>query len=156
MRFRCWVGLLGSVVAIAFPEVAAAQSPRLGRCGDVTSFTDGMWDFLVTPMFVDTSAAEARQRSDFGLSQQPAGTTAHTVTDEKRCRDLERVLRETLRRSRSTPLRLKDVVPTYIQVGRYYFVSLSTKIPIPPGTEVKLPAVIIDGTTMTSVRLIYW
>jgi hypothetical protein len=148
--------LLLTAAMLTAPAITAAQSTHTGSCGDVSSFTDDVWDFLVTPMFVDSSAAEAQQRSDFGLLRQPAGTTAHTVTDEKVCRSLERVLRETLRRSTSTSLRLNDVIPTYIRVGSYYFASLAPKIPLPPGTEVKLPAVIIDGSTMTAVRLIFW
>jgi hypothetical protein len=114
-----------------------------------------MWDFLITPMFTDTTSEDARIRSAFGIVQQPGGTKAHTVIDEKLCRNLEHIVRETLRRSPATPLRLNDVVPTYIQVGRYYYVSLSLKNPLPPGREGRMPAIIIDGSTMQLLRLIF-
>jgi hypothetical protein len=147
--------LILAAVAISLPGVAKAQATHLGPCGDVSSWRNEDWDLFITPLFTDTAADQARVRSDLGIVQQPEGTSARTVTDEKVCRQLEHVVRETLRRSNATTLRITDVAPTYVQVGRYYFTNLRLRTGLPPGTDVRMPTVIIDGSTMTSLKLLW-
>ncbi len=147
--------ILVTTALLFLPASGLAQSTRTGACGDVSSWSDEDWNVIVAPLFLDRAPDDVRIRAEFGIAEQPEGTKAQTVTDERVCRDLQRVLREALRRSDATTLRLNDVVPTYVQVGRYYYVALTLKNSLPPDVQARMPSVIIDGNTMSFVRMVF-
>ena len=139
---------------VTVPCAAHAQRDTTGVCGDMTSFTADDYTSFATPMFVSPDSDYVRIRAELGIIQQPATTVAQFVTDERVCRRLARLVREALRTENPTTLRFNDVVPTYLRIGRYYYVPLGLRIDLPPGLHARLPTVIIDGDTMAVVRVI--
>lgn len=147
-----WIILILALILV--PPSAHAQRDTTGVCGDTTSFTAEDYTFFEAPTFVSSDSSYVRIRAELGIVQQPEGTVAQFVTDERVCRRLGHVVREALRTKNPTTLRFNDVIPTYLRIGRYYFVPLGLKIDLPPGLSARLPIVIIDGETMTALHVV--
>ncbi|HET7459793.1 MAG TPA: hypothetical protein VFJ82_01040 [Longimicrobium sp.] len=145
--------ILTLALALIIPSAANAQRDTTGVCGDTTSFTAEDYTLFEAPMFVSPDSDYVRIRAEFGIVRQPDGTSARFVTDERVCRRLAHVVREALRTKNPTTLRFNDVVPTYLRIGRYYYVPLGLKVELPRGLHAPLPNVIIDGETMTVVAV---
>jgi hypothetical protein len=145
--------IIAALACLLFSTAAAAQGgTHYGACGDVGRWTDEDVQSFFAPSYIEEDYAA--WRADLGITAQPASASVGVVRDEKVCRDLKGVVREALRTS--TRVRLNDVIPTYMQVGRYYLVQLTPENPTPSGVEARFPGVIIDGSTMSLVRIVMW